>query len=92
MRPAKTQINLGSAQSDQDPSFLHADSEDSDHWADAQADLSLRWAHSHFVGFVTRWLVCITVTGTIPGEFVSMITSLLTTKPLSSLDTCFQET
>ena len=21
-------------------------------WADAQADLSLRWAHSHFVGFV----------------------------------------
>ena len=26
-----------------DPSFLHAD---------AQADLSLRWAHSHFVGFV----------------------------------------
>ena len=32
-----------------DPSFLHADSED---WADAQADLSLRWAHTHFVGFV----------------------------------------
>ena len=27
--------------------LLHADSEDSD-----QADLSLRWAHSHFVGFV----------------------------------------
>ena len=27
--------------------FLHADS-------DAQADLSLRWAHSHFVGFVMR--------------------------------------
>ena len=25
-------------------------------WADAQADLSLRWAHSHFVGFVTRRL------------------------------------
>ena len=25
-------------------------------WADAQVDLSLRWAHSHFVGFVTRWL------------------------------------
>ena len=23
-------------------------------WADAQADLSLRWAHTHFVGFVTR--------------------------------------
>ena len=27
-------------------------------WADAQADLSLRWAHSHFVGFVTSWLIC----------------------------------
>ena len=26
-------------------------------WADAQADLSLRWVHSHFVGFVTRWLI-----------------------------------
>ena len=25
-------------------------------WADAQADLSLRWAHSHFVGFVMLWL------------------------------------
>ena len=23
-------------------------------WADAQADLSLRWAHIHFVGFVMR--------------------------------------
>ena len=27
-------------------------------WADAQADLSLRWAHSHFVGFVMRRLIC----------------------------------
>ena len=26
-------------------------------WADAQADLSLRWAHSHIVGFVTRRLL-----------------------------------
>ena len=25
-------------------------------WADAQADLSLRWAHSHFVAFVTMRL------------------------------------
>ena len=25
-------------------------------WADAKADLSLQWAHSHFVGFVMRWL------------------------------------
>ena len=28
-------------------------------WADAQADLSRRWAHSHFVGFVMRWLMFI---------------------------------
>ena len=25
-------------------------------WADAQADLSRRWAHTHFVGFVMSWL------------------------------------
>ena len=25
------------------------------HWTDAQADLSLSWAHSHFVGSVMRW-------------------------------------
>ena len=28
-------------------------------WADAQADLSLRWAHRHFVGFVMRRLVSV---------------------------------
>ena len=28
-------------------------------WADAQADLSLCWAHSHIVGFVMRRLICI---------------------------------
>ena len=27
-------------------------------WADAQADLSLRLAHSHFVGFGMTWLKC----------------------------------
>ena len=27
-------------------------------WADAQADLSLRWAHSRFVGFFMSWLIC----------------------------------
>ena len=26
-------------------------------WADAQADLSLRWAHNHIVGFVMRRLI-----------------------------------
>ena len=28
-------------------------------WVDAQADLSLRWAHTHFVGFVMSRLICI---------------------------------
>ena len=27
--------------------------------ADAQADLSLCWAHNHFVCFVMRWLICV---------------------------------
>ena len=30
-------------------------------WADAQADLSLRWAHTHFVGFVMSRLICVKV-------------------------------
>ena len=64
VRPSKTQISMGirpvwseSSLCGQwvptDPIFPHADSED---WADAEADLSLRWAHSHFVGFVMSWL------------------------------------
>ena len=61
--PAKTQISLGicpvwsesllcTEWVTKDPSFLHADSKDWSHWANAQADLSLCWAHSHFVSFV----------------------------------------
>ena len=46
VHPAKTQISLACGHrrpwSD---------------WADAQADLSLRWAHNHIVGFVMRWLI-----------------------------------
>ena len=34
-----------------DPMFLHADSEDWSDWADAQADLSLCWAHRSFCCF-----------------------------------------
>ena len=55
-----------SAQSDQsslcaqwvalDPRFLHADSEDSSDWADAQADLSLHWGHRGFCWFVVQGL------------------------------------
>ena len=42
-----------------DASFLHAHSEDWSDWVDAQADLSLRWAHSHLIGCVIlrlKWL------------------------------------
>ena len=55
VRPAKTQISLGIrpcwSESSlcaqwvvKDPIFLHADNEDWSDLADAQADLSLRWA------------------------------------------------
>ena len=56
VRPAQTQISLGIRQVwsesslcaqwvAKNPCFLRADSEDWSDWADAQADLSLRWAH-----------------------------------------------
>ena len=62
VRPAKTQINLGihpvwsesSLSAWRKIGFLAthwAHSEDSDQTADAQADLSLYWAHRHFAGF-----------------------------------------
>ena len=62
VRPAKTHIGLGirpvwsepslcAQWVAKDPSFLHADSEDS--------DLSLRWAHNHLVGFVMSLLIYI---------------------------------
>ena len=49
VRPAKTQISLGIHQFDQGLRCALS--------ADAQADLSLRWAHSHFVGFVMSRLI-----------------------------------
>ena len=68
VRPAKTQISLGIR-----PVWsvfavrmketwvlsypLSAERRLCSDWADAQADLSLRWAHTHFVGFVTRRLI-----------------------------------
>ena len=67
VRPANTQISLGirpvwsesSLSAWRKLGFLAtqwAHSEDWSDWADAQADLSLRWAHNHFVGFVMSWL------------------------------------
>ena len=71
VRPARLRSVWASTQFDpsllcaqwvaKDPSFLHADSEDWSDWADAQADLSLHWAHSHFAGFVMRWLIYLVV-------------------------------
>ena len=67
VRPTTTQISLGIrlvwSESSlcaqwvaKDPRFLHADSEDWSDIADAQAGLSVRWAHSNIVGFVLRRL------------------------------------
>ena len=61
-RQAKTQISLGIRPVCQSlrfalngwlraQVFFHADSEDWSDWADAQADLSLRWAHMLFCWF-----------------------------------------
>ena len=63
MRPAKTQISMCICPVWSESSlsawrkivslathWIH--SKDWSDWADTQADLSLRWAHSHFVGFV----------------------------------------
>ena len=68
MRPAKTQISLGihpvwsesslSAWRNLGSLATHwAHSELWSDWADAQADESLRWAHTHFVGFDMSWLM-----------------------------------
>ena len=40
-------------------------------WADAQADLSLCWEHTHFVGFVMSWLISCCFVISIWGMFVS---------------------
>ena len=67
VRPAKTQISLGIAQSDQSLRWPYEETLGNklaierkrrlwSDWVDAQADLSLRWAHSHFAGFDMRRL------------------------------------
>ena len=65
VRPAKTQISLGirPVPSESSLSAWRKLGSLANHWAhsedsaDAQADLSLRWAHNHFVGFVMRRLI-----------------------------------
>ena len=58
--PVKTQIrHLPSLISLGSLATHWAHSEDWSDWTDAQADPSLRWAHSHFVGFVMRRPKCL---------------------------------
>ena len=69
VRPVKTQISLGICPVRSESSLsawragvlsypLSAQRRLWSDWADAQADLSLRWAHTHFVGFVMSQLKC----------------------------------
>ena len=65
VRPAKTQISLGIRPVWSESSLsawrklwsLNAQRRLWSDWADAKADLSLRWAHTHFVGFVMSRLI-----------------------------------
>ena len=66
VRPAKTQFSLGTRPvwSESSLSAWRKLESWATQWAhnedsDAQAELSLRWAHSHFVGFVMSWLIFI---------------------------------
>ena len=56
IRPVWSESSLCAQWVAKDPSFLDADSKDWSDWVDAQAGLSLGWAHTHFVGFVVRFL------------------------------------
>ena len=64
VRPAKTHISLGIRPVLSDSSLsawrlatIWGHSEDWSDWVDAQADLSLCWVHTHFVGFVMSRLI-----------------------------------
>ena len=54
--PGWSESSLCAQWEDKDPSFLHADSEDSDQIGRMPRLISLRWVHTHFVGFVMRRL------------------------------------
>ena len=85
VRPVKTQISLGIcpvwSESSlcaqwvvKDPSFLHADSKDWSDWVDAQAELSLHWAHIPFYWFcrVAVQLPCFLLVACGPRLFLSI--------------------
>ena len=51
LRSAWSESSLWAQWVTKDPSFLHANSEDWSDWGDAQANLSIRWAHMRFCWF-----------------------------------------
>ena len=51
IRPVWSESSLCAQWVGKDLNFLHADSEDWSDWADAQAGLSLRWAHMSICWF-----------------------------------------
>ena len=56
-------------------------------WTDAQADLSLRWAHSHFVGFVMSRLIycsCSQLSFSLCQRFIIVVVCLVRFLYLSS--------
>ena len=65
--PSEDRLAWASTQSDQsslcaqwvakDPSFLHANSEDSDQPGQMPRMICLHWRTCHFVDFVMRWLI-----------------------------------
>ena len=92
--PAKTQISLGirpvwsesllSAWRKLGSFAIHwAYSDDRSDWADAQAGLSLRWAHTHFVGFVMSRLTY-TVSTFVSTDYREDIIRTLSNKQLTS--------
>ena len=62
-------------------------------WADAQADLSLRWAHSHFVGFVlSRFRLrdnCFSKQISLTCFFISFLSEVCSTSGLNVCKKCF---
>ena len=46
------------------------------HWADAQADLSLHWAHTHFVGFVMSRFIYLVSCSSVPPKITILSPSI----------------
>ena len=67
LRSAWSECSLCTQWVAKDPSFLHVDREDWSDWADAQADLSLRWAHMPLCWFCHKaaHMLCVLINMTI---------------------------